>query len=79
MKLTDRQKSALRRLWKRKDKKDSFTTDLAKQLEKKGLVEWTGYYYERHEWNRLIAKLRTVYLTKFGEKVCESIFNEVGD
>lgn len=72
--INNRQRGALRRLWRNEIHCDSFSSDLAKQLEAKGLAWWSGNYYEPKEWNRITARLRTMHLTTFGETVCEQLF-----
>ena len=67
IRLTDRQVSAMKRLAKTGN--EAFCGDLARQLEKKGLASHHGDYYERVEWNRVVARLRKVSITGRGREV----------
>lgn len=53
MKLTDRQASILKRLEKNGGH-DFVSPDVAKQLEKKGLIRITGKKHQREEWGRKV-------------------------
>jgi hypothetical protein len=53
--LTDRQRAALARLRKSPNGRELLSPDLAKQLERRGLVRITGHRYQRTEWNRKVA------------------------
>lgn len=68
--LTDRQRSALLRLAKH-DGTGTLSPELAKQLERRGVVELTGHKRTRTEWGRKVkgGTLWGVRLTTAGRNV----------
>lgn len=67
--LTDRQKAALKRLYRDPAHREHFSPDLAKQLHKRGVAELTGYKHTRYEWQRPVATLWEVRLTAAGRNL----------
>ena len=49
------------------------TRRLGKQLDAKGLVFATGYFYERVEWQRVVSRLPIYALTTAGMEVAAHV------
>lgn len=75
--LTDRQVSGLRRVFRNQPNGEPLSPDLARQLIQKGLV-YKVRDWERREWNKVIARLWVVDLTDKGKRVCEKLFGAGG-
>ena len=81
--LNDRQRNALRRLWRAKSdpNKDSFVPMvrvLGKQLVAKGLAEMPSCLapYVRHEWGEIVASLPQVILLPAAHDLAERVARE---
>ena len=81
--LNDRQRNALRRLWRAKSdpNKDSFVPMdrvLGKQLAAKGLAEMPSCLapYVRHEWGEIVASLPQVILLPAAHDLAERVARE---
>jgi hypothetical protein len=60
-KLTERQRKALSRLL-RTDGHMPIERALGQQLERRGVVWFTGHHYERWEWGKVVSRLPVVQL-----------------